>query len=100
MKKTIIDKKLGVPFEIDTTIVTFECDPKEMVIGLDEKLRVGNFLYIPGEYCDSDIPEHMAIIGVENKVSFLYRVAMARLSLVKPIPVGTELIIAKNVLKL
>jgi hypothetical protein len=79
--------------EFETCKVTFACTPDGLTIGLDKELRIGNLLYIPGKYCNSEIPEHLGIVGMRGD---LYKVMTARLDLVKPIPVGTELIIVKT----
>jgi len=90
MKKII--ESFGIKSEVEVVHTTSECNPEELLIGFDEKLEIGNHLWIPNEFTEVGIPTWMVIIGEQNG---LFKVE-TQFPLIKPIPVGTLMIILQT----
>jgi len=99
-----MDKQLlraaGFPEEynsdVETCKVTHACDPIDLLIGVDKKLKIGNYFWIPPAYSKGRVPRILAIIDEKDD---LYRVHFYDDDLVGTIPVGTILIIGQSAKK-
>ena len=93
LKDTGLSDDYESDFEI--TLVTYPCDPKELMIGLDKKINTGTVIYIPPEFCGIELPGIMVVISKKND---LYKV-MANNDFKKTIPIGTPILISKVLIK-